>query len=114
MIKKGAIPSLLIVLMGLMDCVTTVIGVVYAGAKELNPAMAVIVNSNVSVFLVVKIGATVLIALSYIFAKKILIHIPNQNGKALTYSVKGLTVAYAGIIGFLTLAVANNLLILIK
>ena len=114
MIKREAIPTLLIILMGLADCVTTIIGVAYSGATELNPAMAVIVNSSVGAFAVVKVAATMFIALTYIFARKILMHLPNKNGKTFTYSMKGLTFAYVGLIGFLAFAVANNLLILIR
>jgi hypothetical protein len=113
MFKKEAIPSLLIIAMGLMDCITTVIGVAFNGAKELNPAMAVIVNSNVGAFAVIKITATIFIALSYIFARKILMHLPNKDGKTFLYSMRGLTLAYFGLVGFLGLAVVNNLIILL-
>jgi Domain of unknown function (DUF5658) len=114
MLKKEVIPSLLILLMGTLDCVTTVIGVAYSGAKELNPAMAIIVDSNVGAFLVVKIAATIFMAVSYVFARQILQHMPNKNGKAFFYSIKALTLAYVGLICFLALAVVNNLLILMK
>lgn len=100
--------------MGTIDCVTTIIGVVYAGAKELNPAMAGIVSTNVGAFLVIKISATIFIAATYIIAKKILMRLPNKNGKAFHYSFRILTFVYAGLIGFLALAVANNLFILIR
>jgi len=112
--KIEVIPCLLIILMGTIDCVTTIIGVVYSGAKELNPVMAGIVSTNVGAFLVVKIGATVFIAATYIFARKILMRMPNRDGKAFTYSTRALTFAYAGLICFLTLTVANNLMILIR
>ena len=114
MLRRDAILSLLIILMGTLDCVTTIIGVVYAGAKELNPVMAIMVNSNVGVFLVVKIGTTVLIALTYVLTRQILLHMPNKNGRAFLYSIKALTFAYVGLTAFLAFAVVNNLLILIK
>jgi hypothetical protein len=76
--------------------------------------MAVIINSNVGAFLAVKIGATILIALTYVFAKNVLMQIPNKSGKVFNYSFKFLSLSYAGIIGFLALAVANNILILIR
>jgi hypothetical protein len=114
MLKKGAIPSLLIILMGTLDCITTIIGVSYSGAKELNPAMAAIISTNVGAFLVVKIAATAFIAFTYVFARKILMHMPNKSVRTLNYSFKLLTVAYAGVAGYLALAVANNLLILLK
>jgi len=100
--------------MGTIDCATTILGVVYSGAKELNPLMAGVISSNVGAFLAVKIGATVTIALTYILARYVLMHMPDKSSKAFTYSFKILTVGYAGIIALLTLAVANNLLILIR
>jgi len=112
MFKKEVIPSLLIIVMGLMDCVTTIIGVAFSGAKELNPAMAVIVNSNVGAFLVVKVAATAFIAFAYFFGRRVLMHLPNKEGKTFTYSMRGLTLAYLGLVGFLGFAVVNNLIIL--
>jgi hypothetical protein len=114
MLKKELLPSLLIILMGTMDCITTVIGVAYQGAKELNPVMAGIVSTNVGAFLVIKIGATVFIAATYLIARQMLMQLPNKNGRAYNCSFKFLIVIYAGLIAFLALAVANNLLILIK
>jgi hypothetical protein len=112
--RRELIPSLLIILMGTLDCLTTMIGVTYEGAKELNPAMAVIVDSNVGAFLIVKIVATVFIAVTYILARQILQRMPNTNGKTFHYSIKALTFAYAGVAAFIALAVVNNLIILIK
>jgi len=114
MLRKEVIPSLLIILMGLIDCVTTVIGVFYSGDRELNPLMAGIVSSGIGTFLVVKIGATIFIALTYIFARQVLTRMPDKNGKAFRYSLKFLTFAYAMVICYLLLAVTNNLLVLIR
>ena len=112
--RKELIPSLLVIVMGTIDCVTTIFGVLYSGAQELNPLMAGMVSTNVGAFLAVKIGATVTIALTYVFARYVLMRMPDKSGKAFNYSLKVLTIGYAGIIGFLALAVANNILILIR
>jgi len=114
MLRKEVIPSLLIILMGSIDCVTTVIGVFYSGDRELNPLMAGIVSNGIGTFLAVKIGATIFIALTYIFARQVLMQIPDKNGRVFHYSFKFLTFAYAAVIGYLFLAVANNLLVLIR
>ena len=114
MLRKEVVPSLLIMLMGTLDCVTTVMGVVYSGDKELNPVLAGVVSSDVGAFLAVKIGVTVLMAFTYVFARKLLMRLPNVNGRNLSFSFKILASAYGGIIAFLALAVANNLLILIR
>lgn len=112
MLKKEIVPSLLLIVMGTIDCLTTVIGVLYSGAKELNPFMAGIVSTNIGAFLAVKIAATVLIAFTYILANKTLIKVPNKGSKSFKYSYKLLKVGYAGILIFMVVVVANNLLIL--
>ena len=113
MLKREAIPSLLIVVMGLLDCVTTIVGVVFSGDKEMNPAMAFIVNSNVGAFLAVKVAATVFIAFTYVLARKVLMDMPDKNNRTFSYSMRGLTFVYLGLVGVLGFAIANNLLILI-
>jgi membrane protein DedA with SNARE-associated domain len=114
MLMKEIIPSLFLVLMGSIDCLTTVIGVLYSGVKELNPLMAGIVSTNIGAFLAVKIAATLLIAFTYILANRTLIKTPDKGSKSFRYSYKLVKVAYAGIMVFMILVVANNLLILLK
>ena len=99
--------------MGSIDCLTTVIGILYSGASEVNPLMARIVNTNIGVFLVVKLAATMLIASSYILANKILDKTQNKTSKSYKYSCKLLKVGYVGTIVFLFIVVANNLLIIL-
>jgi hypothetical protein len=113
MIKTKMIPSFLLILMGSIDCLTTVIGVLYSGASELNPLMAGIVSTNIGAFLVVKLGATMVIALTYILTNKILMRSQNKSTMSFKVSCKVLKVGYAGIIAFLCIVVANNLLILL-
>lgn len=110
--KKDLIPSLLIILLGTIDCVTTVIGIMYSGAKELNPFMAGIVNSNMGTFLVIKTAGTLFIALTYVLARHLLLQMPDKSGKTFSYSFKFIRFAYAGVIAFLFIVVANNLIIL--
>ena len=111
--KTEIISSFLLVLMGLIDCFTTIIGVMYSGAKELNPFLAGIVSTNIGAFLVVKIAATMLIACTYILANRILLKNPNKASKSFKYSSKFLKVAYFGILVFMIIVVANNMLVLL-
>ncbi|MGD0406534.1 MAG: DUF5658 family protein [Candidatus Bathyarchaeia archaeon] len=113
MLKTEVFPSFLIIFMGSIDCLTTVIGVLYFGAAELNPFMAGIVSTNIGAFLVVKLAATILIAFTYILANKTLMKTQNKSTKSFKYSCKFLKVAYAGILAFLVIVVANNLIILL-
>jgi membrane protein DedA with SNARE-associated domain len=114
MLTKGLVPSLILIILGTIDCLTTVIGVVYSGAKELNPVMAGLASTNVGAFLVVKIVGTVLIASTYVLANKALIKTPNKDSKSFEYSCKVVKFAYGGIMIFMTIVVANNLLILLR
>jgi len=114
MLKAEIIPSLLLILMGSIDCLTIVIGVLYSGAKELNPLMAGMASTNIGAFLAVKIAATLLIAFTYVLANRTLIKTPNKSSKSFKYSYKLVKLAYVGIIIFMTIVVANNLLVLLK
>ncbi len=111
--KTEVMLSFFLILMGTIDCLTTVVGVLYSGATELNPFMAGIVSTNIGAFLVVKIAATLLIALTYILANKTLTKAQNKSSRSFKYSSKLLKFAYVGIVLFMVIVVANNLLILL-
>ena len=112
-LKSEVFPSLLIVLLGSIDCVTTVIGVLYFGAAELNPFLTGIVNASIWAFLAVKVGATFFIGFTFIAAKRMLGKTPNKQTKSFKFSSRLLTVAYGGLMVFLFVVVANNLIILL-
>ena len=113
MLKTEAIPCFFLILMGSIDCLTTVIGVLYSGATELNPVMAGIVSTNIGAFLVVKIAATLFIAFTYFLANRTLAKSQNKSSRSFKYSHKILKVTYASIMVFMVIVVANNLLILL-
>jgi hypothetical protein len=112
MLKTQAFPSFLLIVMGSIDCLTTVIGVLYFGAAELNPFLAGIVSTNIQAFIAIKVAATIFTSLTYIQANKTL-KTMNRNSKTFLYSHKLVKIAYAGMILFLITVVTNNLLILI-
>lgn len=112
-LKAEVFPSFILILMGSIDCLTTVIGVLYFGAIELNPLMAGLVNTNMLSFLVLKIAATFFIGFTYIVAKRTLNKTLNKNTKSFRYSRVLLNVGYAGLVLFLVVIIANNLSILL-
>jgi membrane protein DedA with SNARE-associated domain len=112
MLKTELLPSVLLIIMGSLDCFTTVIGITFAGAKELNPFMAGIVNSNIGAFLAIKIVATFIVAFSYIVARQV-ISTADKKTKIFQYSSKLIKIVYVGLLAFLVLVVVNNLLILL-
>ena len=75
--------------------------------------MAGIVSTNIGAFLAVKIAATLLIAFTYFLANRILLKTPNKSSRSFKYSYKFLRVTYVGIIAFMFIVIANNLLILL-
>jgi hypothetical protein len=105
-------PTLLIAIMGSMDCLTTVVGILYFGAVELNPFIAGVVSTNLPAFIVLKLITTVFICLVFVQAEKILMKTKNKSTKAFSWTQKLLKLASAGIIAFLIIVVANNLIVL--
>ena len=98
--------------MGSMDCLTTVIGTLYYGTRELNPILAGLVSSNLPAFVIVKLTVTVSVGLIFILAQKTLMKSPNKNSASFKIALQILRIAYFSIILFLAIVVANNLLVL--
>jgi hypothetical protein len=112
MMKISGYPTLVLALMGSMDCVTTVIGILYFGAVELNPFIAGVVSTNLPAFVILKLTTTVFVCLILIQAEKILMRSENKTTKAFQWTHKLLRVAYIGMIAFMVVVVANNLYVL--
>jgi hypothetical protein len=100
--------------MGSMDCATTVVGILYFGAVELNPFLTGIVNANLTAFIALKLTTTVFITLIFRQAEKILMQTRNKNSRAFTWTHNLLRAAYVGIVLFLLIVVANNVIVLAK
>lgn len=107
-------PTLLLVLMGSLDCITTVIGIMYYGAVELNPLLSGVVSTNITAFIILKLTTTVFVCLIFVQAEKILMKTTNQASRAFTWTKRLLKVATAGVILFLCVVVANNLIVLVN
>ena len=112
MIKVRAYPTLLLVLMGSLDCVTTVIGILYFGAVELNPLLSGIVSTDIAGFVVLKLATTIFVCLIFIEAEKILMHTANRKTRTFAWTKNLLKVSTAGVIIFLGVVVANNFIVL--
>ena len=106
------LPSLFLIFMGSMDCLTTVIGTLYYGTRELNPVLAGLVNSNLPAFVIVKLTVTVSAALTLILAQKTLMRSPDKNSASFKIMLQILRITYFSIILFLAIAVTHNLLVL--
>ena len=113
MLKAQIIPSILLIIMGCIDCITTVIGILFHGATELNPLMAGIVSTNIGAFLIVKLAATMIAASSFVIANKTLMSTQNKGTRTFIVSSKLIKIASVGLLVFLAIVVANNLLVLL-
>ncbi len=106
------VPSFLLIIMGMIDCITTCIGVVYFGAAELNPFLAGVVSTNILAFLALKLTATFCIGGTYILANRLL-NRADKTTKTFKYSKIFMKATYAGLLIFLVAVVVNNFSVLL-
>lgn len=111
-LKTGMLSSFILVLMGTIDCITTVVGILYFGAMELNPVLAGIVT-NIPVFVALKLSATLCIGFTYILAIRIL-NTADKTTRGFRVSNILVKAAYAGLVVFLAIVVVNNLTVLLS
>ena len=112
MMRIRVYPTLPLAFMGFMDCLTTVIGILYFGAVELNPLLAGVVSTNLPAFVVLKLTTTVFVCLIFLQVEKILMQSKDKSSKAFSRTQILLKAASVGVIAFLFVVVANNLLVL--
>jgi hypothetical protein len=112
--KTQTIPSLFLILMGSMDCLTTVIGTLYFGTVELNPLIAGLVSTSLPAFVIIKLTVTVCVGLIFVLVDKTIWESADKDYKSFKTAQKILKIAYIGIILFLVIVVANNIFVLIK
>jgi len=112
--KTQTIPSLFLILMGSMDCLTTVIGTLYFGTVELNPLIAGLVSTSIPAFVIIKLTVTVCVGLIFVLVDKTILESADKDYKSFKTAHKILKIAYIGIILFLVIAVASNIFVLIK
>ena len=98
--------------MGSIDCLTTVIGTLYFGTIELNPLIVGLVSTNLPAFVIIKLAVTVVVGLIFILAEKTLMKSKDKGSRSFTIAHKILRIAYTGIVLFLVIVVANNILVL--
>jgi len=100
--------------MGSMDCLTTVVGTVFFGTKELNPLIANLVATNLPVFVAVKLIVTFSVGAIFVLTEKMLNRKTNTDDHSVRLAHKTLTVACIALIVFLSIVVLNNVLVLLR
>ena len=102
-------PSLL-VLMGSLDWLTTIVGIVWFGAVEGNPFLAGLASSNLPAFTAIKLGTAVFVGFLFYQADKTLNRAENKSSKGFVRTRFLLKGAYLASAIFLLFAVLNNVL----
>jgi membrane protein DedA with SNARE-associated domain len=95
-----------------MDCLTTVIGVLYFGAIESNPLIAGVASYSLPAFVVLKMTATLFSCLIFVQAEKILMQSKDKSSSSISRTQTFLRVARGAVVAFLFVVVANNVLVL--
>jgi hypothetical protein len=111
-LKSEALPSFGLTLIGSIDCLTTVIGVLYFGAVEINPFLAGIVSANILAFIILKVASIICIAFTYILAKRLLNKSEDKTSRFFKFSNLFFKTAFISVFLFLVIVVANNLVVL--
>ena len=114
MLRIRAVPSLSLVLMGSIDWLTTIIGIVYFGAVEGNPFLADITRISLPAFTVIKLSTTIMVGLLLYKAEKRLLGTPDKNTRSFKCARIILRAAYVIATAFLLFAVLNNLIVVVN
>jgi len=108
-IRSG--PSLSLVLMGSMDWLTTIIGIVYFGAVEANPFLVGVASTSLPTFTAIKLSTTIIIALLFHKADKILLRTQEKDTRSFRYARVMLRGTYIAATAILLFAIINNLIV---
>ena len=114
MLRIRAVPSLSLILIGSMDWLTTIIGIVYFGAVEGNPFLAEVTRTNLLAFTAIKLSTTVIIGVLFYKAEKVLMRTPDKSRRSFRYARLILRGAYITATALLLIAVLNNLTVVVQ
>jgi hypothetical protein len=110
MFKKELVLCLVLILMGFLDWLTTVLGVLYFGAVEINPLFAGIIPSNIMAYSGIKLATAVLIG--FLFYKGYAIgKTPRINSHLEKLFLES---GYFASLMALTVVVANNIIAVVR
>lgn len=113
-LRIRAVPCLSFVLMGSMDWLTTIIGIVYFGAVEGNPFLAEITRTSLPAFTAIKLSTTIIVGLLFYKAEKTLLRTQDKKSRSFRFTHIMLRGAYVAATMFLLVAVLNNLIVVAR
>jgi len=113
-LRIRTVPCLSFILIGSMDWLTTIIGIVYFGAVEGNPFLAEIARISLPAFTAIKLSTTIVVGLLFYKAEKILLRTQDKNSLSFRCTRIILRGAYSTATVFLLIAVLNNLIVVAR
>jgi Na+/H+ antiporter NhaD/arsenite permease-like protein len=114
MLRVRGFPSLTLVLMGYMDWFTTIIGIAYFGAVEINPLMAELTQTNLAAFTAVKLTSSIFVGLLYYQGEKMLQRLEEKKSKSFLRARTILRTGFVVATVVLLSAVINNIFVISK
>ena len=103
--------SSFLILIGSLDWLTTIVGIIFFGAVEGNPFLAGLANSNLSAFTAIKLGTAFFVGFLFYQANKTLNHLENKSSRGFVLTRYVLMGAYLASVIILLFAVLNNVLL---
>jgi len=111
MLRVKPYPSLALVFMGYVDWLTTIVGIAYFGAVEVNPFFADLTRTNLVAFTAVKLATTVFVGLLYYFGERLLQKLKDKNIKSSSFVRITLRVGYTIATIVFLMTILNNILV---
>ncbi|MGD0645455.1 MAG: DUF5658 family protein [Candidatus Bathyarchaeia archaeon] len=110
MVKREVLFCMTLILVGTVDWLTTIVGMVFFGATETNPLFAGLTRSNMLIFSIVKLLAVMLAGLVFYIAETK----TKISDQVSPFAKKLLNSGYVISIFTLTAVVANNITAIVK
>jgi hypothetical protein len=105
---------LTLVLMGYMDWLTTIIGIFYFGAVEVNPLFAELTRTNLVAFTAIKLMTTIFVGLFYYLGERMLVRLKDRKSRSFLCARIILRGGYVVVTAILLSAVLNNIIVIGK
>ena len=114
MMKFGAKKEIIflssIVLLGSADLFTTVLGVAFFGAAEVNPLLSGLMQTSIPFFIGLKAAAVILSGFAFYAGAKTVAQSFNRSGMGIRFIEFGYFVSVI----FLTIVVTNNVIVILR
>jgi hypothetical protein len=100
--------------MGYMDWLTTIIGIFYFGAVEVNPLFAELTRTNLVAFTAIKLMTTIFVGLFYYLGERMLVRLKDRKSRSFLCARIILRGGYVVVTAILLSAILNNIIIIGK